>query len=412
MIANEHIVVGLDVGTSKICAAVGERLPSGDVSMIGLGECESRGIRKGEIVNREQAEACIREAVGKAEETAGVEIRNVTVTLTGGHIRSFNNRGVVPITGENHEITEADVEAVIRNAKAVNIPVQNDVLHTLHQHFYVDGQDGVLDPVGITGAKLVADVHVIHGVRTRLQNTIRCVKAVGLEVDDAVFGGLASAFGILTPHDKEIGCIVIDCGAGTTEFVVYVRDSIKHSGVLAVGGDHLTNDVATGLKIPLRLAEQLKREHGSVLPDDAHKKKTIPIQNEGSFTDRREINRNTLCQILQLRAAETFSLLKQEIQRYCSLEYIGAGVFLCGGGSQLRGLDRLAQDVFGLPAHIVSAFDTAGIATSLKNPQFTAAVGLVKYGFQTQQAPRPIVAPLAALGNRLISFFARARNIF
>ncbi len=411
MLTPEHIVVGLDVGTSKICAAVGERLKSGEVSIIGIGESASRGIRKGEVVEREAAEGCIREAIAQAEEVCGVEIRSVVVSVSGSHVRSFNNRGEIPVTGENHEITGADIDAVIRHAKAINFSVANEPLHVLRQHFYVDGHDGVLDPLGLHGAKLAADVHVIHGIRTRLQNTIGSVRAVGVDVTDAVFGGLASALGTLTPHEKEIGSIVIDIGGGTTEYVVYVRDSVEHSGVLAVGGDHLTNDVATGLKIPMRVAEKLKRTQGSVLPDDIAKKQIVPILDEDSFVGRREVPRHTLCQILQLRAEELLSLVKQDIQRHCSLDYIGAGIFLAGGTAHLNGIQRQAADVFGLPVHLGRGKEIGGVVSALQNPEYATAIGLVKFGIHTRPAPRATTR-LTAISHRLSSFFARARNVF
>lgn len=407
----EHIVVGLELGTTKICAAVGERLRTGDISLIGLGESESRGIRKGEVVNREQAEACIRRAVERAEESAHVEIRSVTLAITGGHIRSFNNTGSVPVTGVNGEISPEDVEAALRNARAISLPAQNDLLNSLQRHFCVDGQDEVLDPIGITGARLQVDLHILHGIRTRLQNSILCVQSVGLEVDDLIFSALASATSVLTERDREMGALLIDLGGGTTEFAVYTHGAILHSGVLAVGGDHFTNDVSLGLKIPLSLAERLKREHGSVRSEDAAQKQMIPVLDTDAFVGRHELPRHTLCRVLQLRAEEILSLIKREVQTHCSLDYLGAGVFLCGGTAQMKGLPALAEQVFGLPVRIGFGRNIGGIAAALQKPQYTAAVGALQHALQTQPPPRPLVAPLAAFSSRIGSFFLRARNV-
>src|SRR6266571_4400533 len=274
------IIVGLEVGTSKVCAVVGELSSEGALNIVGLGQARSRGVRKGEIADTSLAEEDVRHAIVEAEQMADVEIRSVYLGVTGGHVRGFNNRGVHPVVSADREICEEDVQDVIKNAKTINLPAQNHVVHAIRQHFLVDGQNGITNPVGMLGARVEVDVHVVHGNLNRLQNAIRAVKALQLEVDDIVFNGLASSLALLTNEQKELGSLVIDLGGGTTDYVVYANGIIKHTGVLAVGGDHVSNDLAYGLKVPLSRAEQLKIEHGSALVEEADHGQQITISNE------------------------------------------------------------------------------------------------------------------------------------
>src|SRR5512142_1344342 len=265
MFDTSSIIVGLEIGTSKVCAVVGEQNTDGTLNIIGLGQARSRGVRKGEIVDTAQAEEDVRNAIVEAEQMADAEIRSVYLGVTGGHIRGFNNRGVHPVVSADREISEDDVQDVIKNAKTINLPAGNHVIHAIRQHFLVDGQDGVTNPVGMLGSRVEVDVHVVHGNLNRLQNAIRAVKGLQLEVDDIVFNGLASSLALLTNEQKELGSLVIDVGGGTAEYVVYANGIIKHTGVLAVGGDHISNDLAYGLKISLSRAEQLKVDQGSAV---------------------------------------------------------------------------------------------------------------------------------------------------
>src|SRR5215475_2504924 len=274
------IIVGLEIGTSKVCAVVGELNPEGALNIVGLGQARSRGVRKGEIADVSAVEEDVRHAIVEAEHMADVEIRSVYLGVTGAHVRGFNNRGVHPVVSADREISEADVQDVIKNAKTINLPAQNHVLHAIRQHFLVDGQDGITNPVGMLGAKVEVDVHVIHGSFNRLQNAIRAVKGLQLEVDDIVFNGLACSLALLTNEQKELGSLVIDIGGGTTEYAVYSNGIVKHTGVLAIGGDHVSNDLAYGLKVPLSRAEQLKIEHGSAFVDETAKGQTTTIASE------------------------------------------------------------------------------------------------------------------------------------
>src|SRR2546421_3105465 len=274
------IIVGLEVGTSKVCAVVGELSSEGTLNIVGLGQARSRGVRKGEIADAPAAEEDVRQAIVEAEQMADVEIRSVHLGVSGGHVRGFNNRGVHPVASADREISQEDLQDVIKNAKTINLPAQNHVIHAIRQHFLVDGQDGITNPVGMLGARVEVDVHVVHGSLNRLQNAIRTVKGLQLEVDDIVFNGLTSSLTLLSNEQKELGSLVIDIGGGTTEYVVYANGIIKHTGVLGVGGDHVSNDLAYGLKVPLSRAEQLKIEHGSALVEDCIKGQTIAINNE------------------------------------------------------------------------------------------------------------------------------------
>src|SRR5437879_7592560 len=274
------IIVGLEVGTSKVCAVVGELSSEGALNIVGLGKSKSRGVRKGEICDAPKVEEDIRNAIVEAEQMADVEIRSVYLGVTGGHVRGFNNRGVHPIVSADREISEDDVQDVIKNAKTINLPAQNHVVHAIRQHFLVDGQDGITNPVGMLGARVEVDVHVVHGNLNRLQNAIRTVKGLQLEVDDIIFCGLASSLALLSSEQKELGSLVIDLGGGTTEYVVYANGIIKHTGVLAVGGDHVSNDLAYGLKVPLSRAEHLKIEHGSAVMDEGVQGRTITLTSE------------------------------------------------------------------------------------------------------------------------------------
>src|SRR6185369_13184457 len=263
----------------KICAVVGEVSASGALNIIGVGQARSRGVRKGEIADASAVAEDVRNAIVEAEQMADVEIRSVYLGVTGSHLRGFNNRGVHPVVSSDREITKDDVEDVIKNAKAINLPAENYVLHAIRQHFLVDGQDGIADPVGMLASRVEVDMHVVHGSFNRFQNPIRVVKALNLEVESVVFNGLGSALALLTPEQKEMGALVIDIGGGTTEYIVYGGGIIKHTGVLAIGGDHVSNDLAYGLKVPLGRAEQLKIEHGSAVMDDACKGQTLSISS-------------------------------------------------------------------------------------------------------------------------------------
>jgi cell division protein FtsA len=373
------IIVGLEIGTSKVCAVVGEFNPDGALNIIGLGQARSRGVRKGEITDPQAAEDDIRQAIVEAEQMADVEIRSVFLGVTGGHLRGFNNRGVHPVVSADREITEEDVQDVIKNAKAINIPIENHVIHAIRQHFLVDGQDGIVNPVGMLGSRVEVDVHVVHGRSNRLQNPIRVVKGLQLEVDDIVFNGLASSLALLTNEQKELGSLVIDIGGGTTDYVVYANGIIKHTGVLAVGGDHVSNDLAYGLKVPLGRAEKLKIEHGTALLQDEDKGRMITLASELGLP-MKVINLEHLRRIMSVRLEEIFQLIAQDLEQAGVLEYLRAGVFLCGGGSRIPQIAKLAEQVLQMPVSVGKTNSISGLRSALDQPEFATAIGLVKFG--------------------------------
>jgi cell division protein FtsA len=379
MFEDSNIVVGLEIGTSKICVVVGEQNAEGAVNIIGLGQSLSSGVRKGEICDTEKVEQEVRAAIFEAEQMADVEIRSVYLGVTGGHIRGFSNRGVHPVVSADREISDDDVQDVIKNAKAINLPAENTVVHAVRQHFFVDGQDGVTNPVGMLGARLEVDMHVIHGHANRLQNAIRLVRATQLEVNEIVFNGIASALALLTSEQKELGALVIDIGGGTTEFVVYSEGAIRHAGVLAVGGDHVSNDLAFGLKVPLSRAQKLKHEYGSALITEAAKGQTISITNELGLA-LKVVNLEHLQRIMSLRLEELFEIIAHELEKAGLTDYLRAGVFLCGGSSRVPGIAKLAERVFQMNVTHGHAGSMSGVTTALDQPEFAAAIGLVKYG--------------------------------
>lgn len=379
MFDSSSIIVGLEIGTSKVCAVVGELNDEGALNIVGLGQARSRGVRKGEIVDARAVEEDVRHAIVEAEQMADVEIRSVYLGVTGGHIRGFNNRGVHPVVSADREISEEDVQDVVKNAKAINLPADNSVLHAIRQHFLVDGHVGVTDPVGMLGARLEVDVHVVHGHLNRLQNAIRVVKGMQLEVDEVVFNGLASSLAVLAPAQKEMGALVIDIGAGTTDYVVYSGGVIKHTGVLAVGGDHVSNDLAFGLKVPLGRAEQLKIEHGSAFVEDAVKGRKLSVTSELGLP-LNTVNVEHLQRIMTLRLEEIFQLIAQDLEQAGLLGYLRAGVFLCGGCARIPGLAQLATQVLESPVSIGKTTSVNGLKSTLDQPEFSTPIGLVKFG--------------------------------
>jgi len=379
MFDDGYIIAGLEIGTSKICVVVGELTADGGLNIIGLGQSPSQGVRKGEITDPQKVEENLRTAMFEAEQMADVEIRSVYLGVSGGHVRGFNNRGMHPVVSADREISPDDVDDVLKNAKAINLPAENTVIHAVRQHFFIDGQDGVTNPIGMLGARLEVDMHVIHGNANRLQNAIRLVKATSLEVEEIVFTGLASALALLTNEQKELGALVIDIGGGTTEYVVFSDGVIRHSGVLAVGGDHVSNDLAYGLKVPLSRAEKLKLEHGSALVAESAKGQNLSITNDLGLELKR-VNVEHLQRIASLRLDEIFRLIAQDLDAASLTDYLRAGVFLCGGSSRTPGLVPLAENVFQMNVAPGHATAISGLTTALDQPEFAAAIGLVKYG--------------------------------
>lgn len=402
----DNIIVGLEIGTSKVCAVVGEINNEGSLNIVGLGQARSRGVRKGEIVDAPLAEEDVRQAIVEAEQMADVEIRSVYLGVTGGHLRGFNNRGVHLIASVDREITEQDVKDVIKNAKAINLPAQNHVVCAIRQHFTIDDQSGITNPVGMLGARVEVDVHVVHGNFNRLQNAVRTVKGLQLEVEDIVFNGLAASLALLSNEQKELGSLIIDIGGGTTEYVVYANGIIKHTGVLAVGGDHVSNDLAYGLKLRLSRAEQLKLEHGAAIADNTASGQTITLNNEMGMPGK-AVNLEHLRMIMSVRLEEIFQLILQDLDQADALRHVRSGVFLSGGCARTPMVAQLAERVFQVPVSIGKTNSISGLKSALDQPEFATAIGLVKFG-SFQQRRRSAKASLKqGLKNTFGQFFRR-----
>ncbi len=387
MFDDSNIVVGLEIGTSKICAVVGEQNAEGQVNIIGLGQALSNGVRKGEICDPEKVELELRTAIAEAEQMADVEIRSVYLGVTGNHVRGFNNRGSHVIVSADREISDDDVEDVIKNAKAINLPAENTHIHSIRQHFLVDKQAGVTNPVGMLGARLEVDMHVIHGNANRLQNAIRLVRATQLDVSEIVFNGIASSLALLTPEQKELGALVIDIGGGTTEYVVYSDGAIRHSGVFAVGGDHVSNDLAYGLKVSLMSAEKLKRDYGSAFVKEDAKNQILELKSDHGLAVK-TLNLEHLQRIMHERLKEIFEIIALDLEKNGLTDYLRAGVFLTGGTARIPGLDKLAERIFQMNVTHGHAATLGGITCALDQPEFATAIGLVKYGsLKNRQKP-------------------------
>jgi cell division protein FtsA len=375
--AKEKIHVGLEIGTTKVCAVVAECRRDGDVRLLGVGESPSRGVRKGEIIDFQNASKCVHDALADAEERSDHEIASVWLGVTGSHLQSYNNRSSVSMPEET-EITDKEIADVELKGKAISIPKENVILHSIIQRYYVDGQEGVIDPQGMLGTKLEADYHIIHGVMTRIQNTIRCVKEFGIEVEEVVANSIASSQVVLDEAQKQAGVAVVDIGGGVTDYVVFLDGAVRHSGVIALGGDHITNDLCIGLRIPITRAEKLKIEEGSALLESGSAGDRITLKNDTGFSGK-EIDRAMLNMIINARVAELFTIVRKRIQEQVPEHLLGAGVLLTGGCSLLRGMREVAETVFDAPVHLAHAHAVSGPTSAFQNPQLSTCIGLVKY---------------------------------
>lgn len=381
--SNEPPVVAVEMGTSRIRALVGEVRDGGQCMITGFGESPSRGVRKGEIVHVETAETCLRSALQQAEENGHVHIHQVHLVVTGGHIDSLVNRGSVPVMDPDHEVLEEDVEHAMEHARSVGLSAERRVLHTICQHFYVDDQEGVTDPVGMEGSKLSVDMLVIHGLLNRMRNMVRVVLGTQVEVEDVAFSGLCAALAVLSREDKENGAVMVDLGGGTTDFVAYARGIIADAGCFAVGGDHVSNDIARGLHLSVAEAERLKETEGGVLVDLAARSQKIVLGGEAGQAAR-AVKLADLNTIIHARLDETLRLVRDRMEAKGLLHALGGGVVLTGGGARTRDLLPLAEKVFGLPCRIGCPMGLAGLAVVAESPQFAAPAGMVKYAFRTR----------------------------
>lgn len=391
--AQDNIIVGLDIGTTKICCVVGEA--SGpEVNIIGIGTHPSVGLRKGVVVNIESTVESIKKAVEEAELMAGCEISSVYAGIAGGHITGFNSRGIVAIKGP--EITNGDVERVIDAARAVAIPMDREVIHVLPQEYIVDDQIGIQNPVGMAGVRLEAKIHIVTGAVTSAHNIVKCANRAGLDVCDIVLESLASGEAVLTEEEKQLGTALIDLGGGTSDLAVFSGQNIKHTFVLALGGDNLTNDIAVGLRAPLAEAEKIKKKYGCCIANSISSEETIEVPGMGGRNPRK-LSRQILGEILEPRMEEIFALIRREIYRAEMENFVSSGAVITGGTSLLDGVIEIAESVLALPTRLGKPRGITGLTDVVNNPMYATGVGLVMYG--ARKAPTK-------------KFRIRDRNIF
>ncbi|HUN26103.1 MAG TPA: cell division protein FtsA [Steroidobacteraceae bacterium] len=374
---DRNLVIGLDIGTSKVVALVGEAAPDGSIEVLGIGSQPSRGLKKGVVVNIESTVQSIQRAVEEAELMAGCEIHSVYAGIAGSHVRSLNSHGVVAI--RDREVTHGDVEHVIDAAKAVAIPADQKILHVLPQEFIIDGQEGIRDPIGMSGVRLEAKVHIVTGAESAAQNIEKCIQRCGLEVDDIVLEQLASSFAVLTEDEKELGVCLIDVGGGTTDIAVFSAGAIRHTAVIPIAGDQVTNDIAVSMRTPTQHAEDIKVRYACALSQLANPDETIEVPSVGERPARR-LARQTLAEVVEPRYEELFGLVREELRRSGFEETIAAGIVLTGGSAKMEGAIELAEEVFHMPVRLGLPQAVQGLADVVRNPIFSTGVGLLLYG--------------------------------
>lgn len=380
-------IVGIDVGTTKVCTLVGEMDNQGDLHVVGVGVSPAKGMRKGIVVDVQQASEAIRESVEKAERTSGYKITRANISLAGEHIQSTNSVGVVAV-GRDEGITGEDVDRALDSARAVSIPHGREIIHIIPRGFTVDGQDGVRNPLGMHAFRLEVEAHIVTASLTALLNLSKCVEEVGVDVDELVLNSVASGEAVLTETEKEMGVILADIGGGTTDLAVYIEGMIWHTKVLPVGGHHVTNDVAIGLRLPFNVAEKVKIERGHARSSDVDLSSTFDLQSLGDAGAVR-IARHDLTQVIEARMDEILSLILREVKRSGYDGLLSAGLVLCGGASQLPGLRGLAQDVLDIPVRVAQPLDLRGLVDALHNPAFATSVGLLRWGTQEHASIKP-----------------------
>jgi cell division protein FtsA len=382
--AGERIVVGVDIGTTKVCAIVASADGAGRVNVLGVGVAESDGLNRGVVVNIDRTVASLQKAVREAERAAGVEVKSVVVGIAGDHIHSDQSRGVITIAGRNREVTAADVHRLIEDTKQVALPSDREILHVIPQEFIVDGQDGVADPVGMSGVRLEANVHIITGLVSAAKNVYRCVEKAGYQVADIVLEPLASSYAVLHPDEKEVGVVLVDIGGGTTDIAVFEDQTIRHTAVIAVAGNKVTDDIRKGLGVMRDQAERLKHLFGSALVDLADEQDIITIPGIGGRPEK-DVSRSVLAQIIQPRLEEILEIAYTEVKRGASGRHLSAGVVLTGGGALIPGTAELAADIMGMEARIGAPSGlNGGLVAEVSDPKFATAVGLVLYGLRPE----------------------------
>ncbi|MBF0491898.1 MAG: cell division protein FtsA [Deltaproteobacteria bacterium] len=379
-----ELIVGLDIGTTKVAAIVGEVTDDG-IDIIGIGSHPSRGLRKGVVINIESTVESIKKAISEAELMAGCDITSVYAGIAGGHIKGFNSHGIVAI--KDKEVRTTDVDRVIDAAQAVAIPLDREVIHVIPQEYVVDGQDGIKEPIGMSGVRLESKVHIVTAAVTSAQNIVKCANRCGLNVNDIILQPLASGESILTQEEKELGVALVDVGGGTSDLVIYVGGAVVHTSVITLGGNHVTNDVAVGLRTPAAEAERIKQKYGCSLASMVQKEETIEVPSVGGRKPR-ILSRQILAEIIEPRVEEIFSLVQQEIIKSGFEDRIASGIVLTGGSVILEGMPELAEQVFNLPVRRGSPRGIGGLVDVVKSPMYATGVGLVIWGSKCQASSR------------------------
>ncbi|MFQ6002421.1 MAG: cell division protein FtsA [Candidatus Zixiibacteriota bacterium] len=375
----ENLIVGLDIGTTKIAAIIAELQESGEPKIVGIGTSRSEGLKRGVVINLEKTVESITKAVEDAELMAGIKVNSVFAGIAGDHIRSINSRGVIAISRSGHEIVPSDVERVINAAKTVALPMDREIIHVLPQEYTVDDQSGIKDPIGMSGVRLEVEVHIVTGAVTSAQNIYRSVRKAGLEVCDFVLQSLASSYALLTPDEEELGVALIDLGGGTTDIAIFHEGSIRHTAVIGVGGKNVTNDIAIGLRTSVQQAEEIKKSYGCALFALVDSDEMIKVPGLGGG-DEKDISRSVLAAIIEPRAEEILSLILREMKKTNYSNLLAAGVVLTGGGSLLEGMTDLAEQIFDMPVKKGIPQGFSGLVDIVSTPIHSTGVGLILYG--------------------------------
>ncbi|MDE1989492.1 MAG: cell division protein FtsA [Betaproteobacteria bacterium] len=406
---NHSLIVALDIGTSKIVVIVAEALPDGPgFEVIGLGQHPSRGLRRGVVVNIESTVNSIQRALEEAELMANVKIREVITGIAGSHVKSFNSHGMVAI--KDKEVAPSDVERVLETARAVSIPTDQQILHILTQEFIIDGQEDVREPVGMSGVRLEVKVHIVTGAVSAAQNIMKCVRRCGLEVRDLILQPLASATAVLTDDEKDLGVCLVDIGGGTTDLAVFVQGAIRHTAVIPIAGDQITNDIAMALRTPTAAAEEIKVAHGCALRQLADADQMVEVPGVGDRGSR-QLSRHTLAEVIEPRVEELFSLIQAELRRSGFEELLSSGIVLTGGTSAMSGMLELGEEIFHMPVRLGLPNYRGGLSEVVRSPRFATGMGLLISGVeqhQKAQVSRASIGSLAQLVDRMKNWFKSA----
>ena len=381
--SEKNMIVGLDIGTSKVVAIVGEISPQDEIEIIGIGSHPSKGLKKGVVVNIESTVHSIQRAVEEAELMAGCQIHSVYAGIAGSHIRSLNSHGIVAI--RDREVTPGDVERVIDAARAVAIPADQKILHILPQEFVIDEQDGIREPVGMCGVRLEAKVHMVTGAVSAAQNIIKCVRRCGLEVDDIILEQLASSYSVLTEDEKDLGVCLVDIGAGTTDIAVFTGGAIRHTTCIPIAGDQVTNDIAVALRTPTQHAEDIKIKYACAQERIARNDESIQVPSVGDRTSRM-LERRTLAQVVEARYRELFALVQAELRHSGYEDRVAAGLVMTGGASRMEGAEELAEEIFHMPVRLATPTHVSGLSDVVNNAIHATGVGLLLYGNKADPA--------------------------